>query len=180
MFHRLQLFHLIEFTGKGGKSLYVDGFNVANQLRQKHPWAYKALSQIKIPTHCAGDAGIVIKPTPRNYPILNLNPKDGTLYQVRFNNDDRSVFSRPEGGAKDIELFYAALNEWMRLARHPDNEVWLQLRPGLAVVMDNWRVLHGRSEFTGHRRMCGSYINWDDYRSRVRTLCYGESSRFDI
>jgi len=25
------------------------------------------------------------------------------------------------------------------------------------LVFDNWRVLHGRSAFTGHRRMCGAY-----------------------
>lgn len=27
----------------------------------------------------------------------------------------------------------------------------------LATVFDNWRVLHGRSAFTGKRRMCGGY-----------------------
>ena len=53
------------------------------------------------------------------------------------------------------------------------------------VVFDNWRVLHGRSAFTGKRRICGGYsefpstnrrnhvtdvspVNHDDFISRWR------------
>lgn len=35
-------------------------------------------------------------------------------------------------------------------------------------VFDNWRVLHGRAAFTGKRRMCGGYINRDDWVSKFR------------
>ncbi len=37
------------------------------------------------------------------------------------------------------------------------------------LVFDNWRVLHGRSAFTGERRMCGAYISRDAFRSRYLT-----------
>lgn len=37
-------------------------------------------------------------------------------------------------------------------------------------VFDNNRVLHGRSAFTGNRRLCGAYVNHDDYRSRLAVL----------
>jgi len=37
-------------------------------------------------------------------------------------------------------------------------------------VVDNQRVLHGRSSFTGERRMCGAYINMDDFVSRLNVL----------
>lgn len=61
---------------------------------------------------------------------------------------------------------------------HPKNVYWFQLKPGKVlsmyqslsqiaclaatdqiyeIVFDNWRVLHGRSAFTGKRRMCGGY-----------------------
>ena len=36
--------------------------------------------------------------------------------------------------------------------------------------MDNQRVLHGRSAFTGERRMCGAYINMDDFVSKLNVL----------
>lgn len=37
-------------------------------------------------------------------------------------------------------------------------------------MVDNHRVLHGRSAFTGKRRMCGAYIGIDEYRSKLAVL----------
>ena len=42
--------------------------------------------------------------------------------------------------------------------------------PALYVAIDNHRVLHGRSSFTGKRRMCGAYIGVDDFHSRLAVL----------
>lgn len=38
------------------------------------------------------------------------------------------------------------------------------------LVVDNHRVLHGRSAFNGRRRMCGAYIGIDEYRSKLAVL----------
>lgn len=40
----------------------------------------------------------------------------------------------------------------------------------MATVVDNHRVLHGRSAFTGKRRMCGAYIGVDEYHSNLAVL----------
>ena len=45
-----------------------------------------------------------------------------------------------------------------------------ELTPLPRAVFDNLRVLHGRSAYTGSRRLCGAYVNGDDYRSRLRGL----------
>jgi trimethyllysine dioxygenase len=37
------------------------------------------------------------------------------------------------------------------------------------LVFDNWRVLHGRGAFSGMRKMAGSYINREDFESRIRS-----------
>jgi len=37
-------------------------------------------------------------------------------------------------------------------------------------VIDNHRVMHGRSAFTGERRMCGAYIDRDEWRSHLAVL----------
>jgi trimethyllysine dioxygenase len=37
-------------------------------------------------------------------------------------------------------------------------------------VIDNHRVLHGRSAFDGKRRMCGAYVGVDEYRSKLAVL----------
>ena len=37
--------------GTGGESLYIDGFHMAQKLKEKAPWAFDALSTIPIDTH---------------------------------------------------------------------------------------------------------------------------------
>ncbi|TPX46766.1 trimethyllysine dioxygenase [Synchytrium endobioticum] len=165
----LQIFHMIENTCEGGKSLYVDGFHVANELARRHPWAYKALSTIRTPAHAAGDPTQIIMPKPSAHPLLNIDPATSQLYQIRFNNDDRSVLDSLS--SEEVELYYDALREWTRLVRSPDNELWMQLYPGRVVAMDNWRVMHGRSGFgPGIRRICGAYVGNDDWTSRMRVV----------
>ncbi|CAO3668572.1 unnamed protein product [Rhizopus stolonifer] len=163
----LQMFHKLEFTGSGGDSLFVDGFNVARQLKEESPAAYRTLSSTRVPTHSAGDDQILIVPTPRDYPILNHSP-DGSLYQIRYNNDDRSTLDHLS--STQLEEFYDALFCWHKLLTSAKNEVWDKLKPGRVVTFDNWRVLHGRSAFVGHRRICGAYLPWDDYKSRARAF----------
>ena len=47
--------------------------------------------------------------------------------------------------------------------RHP-------LRPGEVLLFDNWRVLHRRAAYEGERRLCGTYLNWEDFESRLLRL----------
>ncbi|CAG8512163.1 16863_t:CDS:2, partial [Racocetra fulgida] len=157
-----------EFDGEGGSSLLVDGFHVARQLKMKSPIAYKTLSTIAIPTHSAGDQNTLIQPTPSAYPILNHDPLlNDSLYQIRYNNDDRSTMNNLE--PDQVLEFYDALRKWNSLLKDESNEYWFQLKPGRVVIFDNWRVLHGRDKFSGHRRLIGCYLNWDDYQSRLKT-----------
>lgn len=65
---------------------------------------------------------------------------------------------------------YEAIKGWYRLLKSADSEYWVQLSPGTAVVVDNHRVLHGRSSFTGRRRLSGAYIGLDEYRSKLTLL----------
>src|SRR5258708_3309945 len=65
---------------------------------------------------------------------------------------------------------YDAIRNWNSCLKSPDSEFWVQLAPGTAVIVDNHRVLHGRSAFTGKRRVCGAYIGRDDYRARLDAL----------
>ncbi|KAL0073861.1 trimethyllysine dioxygenase [Phycomyces blakesleeanus] len=163
----LQMFHKLEVDGTGGDSLFVDGFNVAEELKKLSPTAYRTLSNTRIPSHSAGDEDILIVPTPRGYPILNHGP-DGQLFQVRYNNNDRSTVDHLS--SSQLEEFYDALFLWSKILKDKKNELWNTLDPGRAVIFDNWRVLHGRAAFTGQRKLCGAYFPWDDYKSRARTV----------
>ncbi|KAI8348498.1 Trimethyllysine dioxygenase [Mortierella sp. GBAus27b] len=164
----LQMFHLLYHDGEGGHNLLVDGFHCAKVLKEKHPQSYKTLSEIGVPSHSAGDVATHIIPSPRRNPILNIDPNTQELVQIRFNNDDRSTLDHLE--PDQVEAFYSALFDWNKIVTDEKNMLWTKFQPGRAVIFDNWRVLHGRSGFTGKRRLCGAYTNWDDYRSRWRTL----------
>lgn len=123
------MFHLLEFDGQGGNSLLVDGFYCASILREIDPEAYSILSRVTIPTHAAGDAQALMQPTPsKGYPILNHDPSTGRLYQVRYNNDDRSTMSHLE--EDEVEPFYNALRRWNEVLTSNESEYWEQLKPG--------------------------------------------------
>lgn len=152
----------------GGESLLVDGFLAAAVLKDVHPEAYETLSRVRIRTHSAGDETTMIRPLlDGGYPILQHDESTGELVLVRYNNDDRSVLRID---ADEVEPFYDALRKWNEILTNPEGEYWVQLKPGTALIFDNYRVLHGRSAFVGNRRLCGAYVNHDDYRSRLAVL----------
>ena len=170
----LQAFHLLHHYGEGGESLFIDGFNVAKRLAEQFPWAYQSLSTERISAASVGDANVYMQQSPESgYPILNLDPITLDLYQIRFNNTDRSAL-RP----KDAILFYKSLQEWIKLLRSPEFKLELKLQPGTFVMFNNWRILHGRSSFTGSRRLTGCYIGMDDFKSRLKIL--NQESKTDI
>jgi len=167
----LQIFHLLSHTeGQGGANLLVDGFYAASVLKEINPSAFEILSRVRMQAHSAGDDKTFYKagPTSEGYPLLTVDHKTGQLCQVRYNNDDRSVVTDLQGC--EVEEWYDALRAWNKCITSSDSEYWVQLRPGTAVVLDNYRVLHGRSAFTGRRRMCGAYIGGDDFRSKLTVL----------
>jgi len=166
----LQIFHLLSHTeGAGGATLLVDGFYVASILKELHPDAYSILAHTPVPAHAAGELSALYRPyPPSGYPVLSHDPTTGELIQVRWNNDDRSVMNNLD--PYQVEEWYNAIRTWHKLLTSADSEYWVQLTPGTAVVIDNHRVLHGRSAFTGKRRMCGAYIGVDEYRSKLAVL----------
>lgn len=173
----LQMFHMLSHTeGSGGASLLVDGFYAASILRDLHPESYELLTRIPVPAHAAGEEGCLYRSSPPlGYPVLSVDRSSGALYQVRWNNDDRSVLGHV--GGDELEKLYEAMRIWNRLLKISDSEYWVQLTPGTVVIMNNHRVLHGRSAFTGRRRMCGAYIGIDEYTSKLAVLEEKFSSR---
>jgi trimethyllysine dioxygenase len=166
----LQLFHLLSHeNGTGGATLLVDGFYVASILKELHPEVYDILSRVRVPAHAAGEPSALYRPSPPSgYPVLNHDPVTEALTQVRWNNDDRSVMKALDPYL--VEDWYNAIRIWHKFLTSSDSEYWVQLTPGTAVVINNHRVLHGRSAFDGKRRMCGAYIGMDEYRSKLAIL----------
>jgi trimethyllysine dioxygenase len=161
----LQLLHCLHFAGSGGESVLVDGFRIADELRAADPEAYETLSSVEVTGHYIGDGAHLMA----SRPVFRHDK--GRLVQVTFNNYDRAPFRLPDA---EMREFYRALKAFEALA----NDVRLQwrhpLRPGEVLLFDNWRVLHGRAAYEGARRLCGAYLNREDFESRLRLLRQGD------
>ncbi|PHH51692.1 Trimethyllysine dioxygenase [Ceratocystis fimbriata CBS 114723] len=174
----LQSFHILSHTGKnakGGSSLLVDGFKAAAALKKESPEAYTILQKVRLPWHASGNEGITISPDQR-YPVLETG-SEGELLRVRWNNDDRGVVPFEHG--IDPVQWYEAARKWYEIINRQDIEYWRLLKPGTTLIFDNWRVMHGRSEFSGIRRVCGGYVNRDDFISRWRNTNYPRAQILD-
>ena len=174
----LQTFHLLLHTdGDGGSSLLVDGFKAAEALCRESPEAYETLRRVRIRGHASGNEKVKFL-TDLAYPVLataEARPGEARLRQVRWNNDDRAALVARD--PDEIARFYAAAKKWVEILRRPESEYWEQLKPGRPLsesfaqgahffvsgnayadlVFANWRILHGRSAFSGKRQMCGGY-----------------------
>jgi trimethyllysine dioxygenase len=156
----LQLLHCLGFVGEGGESTMVDGFRVAAELRERAPEAYRLLSTVAVPGQYIGDGSHLIAARP----VLR-HDADGRLVQVSYNTADRAPFLL---GADEMVAFYDALRRFDELTNDRSLQWRHVLAPGEAMLFDNWRVLHGRTAYTGERTMCGGYVNHEDFESRLR------------
>ncbi|OJJ05413.1 hypothetical protein ASPVEDRAFT_198502 [Aspergillus versicolor CBS 583.65] len=172
---RLQLFHLLSHTdGEGGANLLVDGFQAASKLNEENRKHALTLQGVTQPYHSSGNEDVCVQPA-EHYPVFKVNSLNmSTMYQIRWNNYDRSV--KWDWTVEEQEAWYDAAGHFNEIIHRPNLEIWTQLEPGTALIFDNWRMLHGRSAFTGKRRMCGGYINSDDFLSRYRLLRFGRKS----
>jgi trimethyllysine dioxygenase len=157
-----QLFHCLQFDGSGGDSTLVDGFNVADQIRRTDPLAFQTLSSVKVPAQYLGD-GVHLR---AEHSVIALD-HNGDFSQIAYNNYDRAPFRLP---TPRMNGFYRALNLFNRSINDPSNEITLRLLPGTALLFDNWRTLHGRRAYQGFRRLCGAYLNKEDFDSKLRVL----------
>lgn len=158
----LQLFNCLEFDGKGGESVQVDGFAIAERIRCEDPEAYATLTETVVPAHYL-EPGVHLK---AERPALRLNSR-GELVQVTFNNYDRAPFLLD---ADAMQRFYHAYGVFHRHVMDQDNWLKIPLRPGTALIFDNWRTLHGRMGYVGKRVFCGCYTNRSELESTLRVL----------
>ncbi|KAK6195214.1 hypothetical protein SNE40_000687 [Patella caerulea] len=160
----IQVFHCMEHDGEGGETLLVDGFQAAHKLRQDHEEDFNYLTHAIVPHE------FVDKKSKDHYyslgHVLSVAPTSRDLTHIRFNMYDLAPLSTiPQA---DVKQFYTAYNRLRKNLVNPSNEFWLKLKPGMVLLVDNWRILHGRSSFTGKRVVCGCYINRNDLSNAYR------------
>jgi len=80
----------------------------------------------------------------------------------------------PKMSEKEVELYSQSIEILQNETQNPENILKIKLDPGKLFVTNNWRVMHGRTGFTGRRRLLGSYIGMDTFLSKIRILSESE------
>lgn len=162
----IQVLHCLENSAEGGESSVVDGFRAAEILRREHPDDFALLSRINVTFRYNGDGNSDLC---ARRPMLELTP-GGTLVQVRINN--RAFQELTDIAFDEVPAFYAAYRRLVEITRRPEVTVTFRLEPGDLFVVDNTRVLHGRTGFTGagERWLQGAYADMDGLRSTLSIL----------
>lgn len=163
----LQILYCLESSAEGGDSQVVDGFRVAQRLRDEDPRAFELLSR-----HCArfeyrGSDDVHL--TARR-PMIELAP-DGELTGIRFNN--RSTAAITDVPYDVMPDYYAAYRRMGEIVDDPAMAVGFKLAPGDSFIVDNTRVLHGRSGYAatgGSRWLQGCYADKDGLLSTLAVL----------
>lgn len=162
----LQVFNCVAKAGEGGASTWIDGFKVAETIEKQHPEVYSFFSNVNLPYFCVYD-GVDVR---SEGPVFEHDPNNGILKKVRFNNYDRAPLEKLT--SKEVAQFYEYLPIIYNEFRDEKYVLKHTLDVGEMVVIDNWRVLHGRDEFQGYRNLRGCYVGRDDIDSTKRQFIH--------
>ncbi len=158
----LQLLHCLENAAAGGHSVVVDGFEAARVLKSEDPEAFDLITSVEVPFRYKTEDVWFEAAAPVVAVDRNGQPK-----QVRYNN--RSMLA-PRAPLERVGDYYAALRHFAEILERPDLTVTFKMAPGDLFVVDNHRVLHGRTAFSDSapRFLQGAYADPDWIESRYR------------
>jgi gamma-butyrobetaine dioxygenase len=161
----VQLLHCLVNQTSGGLSTLVDGFAAAAALRARDDEAFRLLTRTAVRFRYRDAATELVASAP---PIeLDVT---GRVQAVHFS--PRLDFA-PLQPPAEMTAYYRARRTFDQLLRSPEFEIRFLLDAGELVMMDNRRLLHGRTGFDpaeGLRHLQGCYIDIDGPRSLYRVL----------
>lgn len=162
----LQLLACLENSVVGGRSSVVDGFAVAARLLHEDPTGFGLLARHSARFEYAGSADIHLC---AKRPIVELGP-DHELLAVRCNY--RSSAPVVDVPFDDMPDYLSADRRLAAIIDDPSMQVSFALQPGELFIVNNTRVLHSRSAFSGSgsRWLQGCYADVDGLLSTLRVL----------
>jgi len=166
----LQLLHCHQSSAAGGFNVLVDGWRIAAELRAADPDGFGQLSNRAV-TFAYHDETAALSATA---PIIELAP-DGQVRGLRSNHRSLQQLPLPttEAEVRELATWYRAYTAFARMVADPAFHLHVQLQPGDLFIVDNRRVLHGRTAYDsvgGLRHLQGCYADIDGLHSTIRVL----------
>lgn len=158
----LQLLHCLASSAEGGENTLVDGFRVVQDL-PRDDLDLLAGRPIRF-RYTDADTELEAET-----PVVSLDAR-GDVQAVHFNTRSAQPFALP---VEIVGRYYAAYQRFGRMLESPEYRIQFKLAPGDLFIVDNLRVLHGRTAYAGaggERHLQGCYADRDGLRSRLAVL----------
>ena len=161
----IQILHCLKSSTKGGDSKVVDGFSAALRLKKENKKYFNLLTKYCSRFEFKGKKNVHLK---SRFPMIVLSP-DKKLTAVHFNN--RSIAAIRDVPFHDMLNYYKAYRKFSNIIDDPKMAVTFKLNPGDCFIVDNTRVLHARTPYSGNgsRWLQGCYSDKDGLLSSIRT-----------
>ena len=161
----IQLLHCIESEVTGGFSTLVDGYTVTEDLKKEYFDYYKILSEIKVRFRFI-DKEVVLE----DWSELIKLDENKDFKQVRFSPrlDYVPILEKDK-----LDLYYKARKKLSEMYNSDKYRIEFKLSPKDLIMMDNHRLLHGRTAYQtkeGNRFLQGCYIDYDSTEGKLRHL----------
>ncbi|WP_076827266.1 TauD/TfdA family dioxygenase [Frankia sp. CcI49] len=159
----INIFHCITSSPDGGGiSQLVDGHRVAAHLEEHHPDDFELLTRVPVRHERRIQGQVIIAENPP----ITLDFR-GEVAEVRLNERTMTALRADQ----DLMLpTYLALRMFLRIAYDPIHRIEYLLKPGEALVLDNLRVLHGRSAYKGARHLRQAQVMRDEFFAKFTAL----------
>jgi gamma-butyrobetaine dioxygenase len=163
----VQLLHCLRAADDGGQTSLTDGFAAARELRATDRETFQIIAGTPVPFGYT-DESTELRAC---QPLIQLGPR-GRVRGIRFNDRSARPLRLPYA---EVSAFYPAYRRWAELLARPERQLNLRLAPGDCLIMDNTRILHGRTAFggtggTGGRHLQGCYADLDGLASTLAVL----------
>jgi [2-(trimethylamino)ethyl]phosphonate dioxygenase len=158
----LQLLHCLQNAAEGGENTLVDGFLLAETLRNRAPEHFHLLTTQPVRFRFQDKESDLVAETP----LIRLDTQ-GQVMAVRYNNRSQAPFHFVPAL---IPAYYAAYRAFGQMVNNPAYQLRFKLNPGDLFIVDNERILHGRTGFSsgGTRHLQGCYADRDGLYSKLR------------
>jgi len=167
----IQFLHCLKNDVPGGFSTLVDGIAITERLREENPEQAQALEDVNVRFRYDGPAAIL----ENHGPIVGRDHR-GIVRIIRLSTKLDFV---PALDKRTLDLFYAGRRRLIELSNDPEFQISFPFRPGTLLMMDNYRLLHGRTAFDGdqgERWLQGCYTDHDGAGSLYKLLANGSQA----
>ena len=162
----MQILFCLENSVTGGDSIIIDGFYAAKLLQNQNSYFFDLLSKYSAHFEFKEKNKTHLEST---RPLIELSSSK-EIVTIRFNN--RSIAPITDVPYNKMADYYKAYNLFSNIINNPKLAVKFKLNPGECFIVDNTRVLHARTAYSGEgkRWLQGCYVDKDGLLSKISTI----------